>query len=49
MFYRNHIKPIVFVLSIAIGFLMCSFTVVIADQHAEEAEESEATSDAEDF
>ena len=47
MFYRNHIKPIVFVLSIAIGFLMCSFTAVIADQHAEEAEESEATSDAE--
>ena len=47
MFYRNHIKPIVFVLCIAIGFLMCSFTAVIADQHAEEAEESEATSDAE--
>ena len=47
MFYRNHIKPIVFVLCIAIGFLMCTFTAVIADQHAEEAEESEATSDAE--
>ena len=47
MSYKNHIKPIVLVLSIAISVLLCTFTTVIADQHPEEAEESEATSDAE--
>ena len=47
MSYTNHIKPIVLALSIVIGVLLCTFTTVIADQHAEEAEESETTSEAE--
>jgi iron complex outermembrane receptor protein len=47
MFYKDHIKPIVLVLSIIIGILGCTFVTVIADQHSEEGEESEATSDAE--
>ena len=48
MSYKNHVKPIVLALSIIIGILMCTFTTVMADQHAEEeAAESEATSDAE--
>ncbi len=43
MSYKNDIKPILFVLSIAIGVLMCTFTTVMADQHAEQAEEAEET------
>ena len=43
MSYKNDIKPILFVLSIAIGVLMCTFTTVMADQHAEPAEEAEET------
>ena len=46
MFYKNHIKPIVLALSIIIGIVLCTFTTVIADQHAEEAE-AETTSEAE--
>ena len=47
MYYTNHIKPIILALSIVIGILMCTFTTVMAEEHSEEAEESEATSDAE--
>ncbi|RKU15331.1 hypothetical protein C6503_13915, partial [Candidatus Poribacteria bacterium] len=35
-------------LGIVIGILVCTFTTVIADQHAEEAEEAETTSEAEE-
>ncbi len=44
---KNHIKPVVFVLSIVIGILLCTFTTVIADQHAETEEEAETTTEAE--
>ncbi|MCY3741451.1 MAG: TonB-dependent receptor [Candidatus Poribacteria bacterium] len=44
---KNHIKPIVFVLSMVIGILLCTFTTVIADQHAETEEEAETTTEAE--
>ncbi len=50
MFYKNHIKPVIFTLSIIVGILVCVFATVMADEHAEqaeEAEESEATSEAE--
>ena len=41
MSYKNDIKPILFVLSIVIGVLMCTFGTVMADQHAETTEETE--------
>ena len=44
---KNHIKPIVLALSIVIAVLLCTFTTVIADQHAETTEEAETTSEAE--
>ena len=47
MYHSKCIKPIVFVLSIIMGILVCSFTTVIADQHSESAEEVEATDEAE--
>ncbi len=43
MTYKNDIKPILFVLGIVIGILLCTFTTVMADQHAEPAEEAEET------
>ena len=43
MTYKNDIKPILFVLGIVIGVLLCTFTTVVADQHAEQAEEAEET------
>ena len=43
MSYKNHIKPIVLALSIVIGVLLCTFTTVIADEHAETTEEAETT------
>ena len=45
---KNHMKPIVFVLSIIIGVLLCTFTTVIADQHSETTEETDTTSEAEE-
>ena len=50
MFYKNHIRPVIFTLSIIVGILVCTFATVMADEHAEqaeEAEEAEATSEAE--
>ncbi len=47
MSYKNYIKPVVLALSIVIGVLLCTFTTVIADQHAETTEEAETTSEAE--
>ena len=47
MFSKNHIKPIVVALGIVVAILMCTFSTVIADQHAEEAEEAETTEEAE--
>ncbi len=47
MFSKNHIKPIVVVLGIVLAILMCSFTTVIADQHAAEEDEAETTEEAE--
>ncbi len=47
MFYKNHIKPITLVLSVIIGILVCVFGTVMADDHSETAEETEATSEAE--
>ncbi len=43
MTYKNDIKPILSLLGIVIGILLCTFTTVIADQHAEPAEEAEET------
>ena len=47
MYYSKYIKPIIFALSIFIGIAMCAFTTVIADEHAETAEEAEPTDEAE--
>ena len=47
MYYSKYIKPIIFALSIIIGILVCAFAPVIADEHAEETEETETTSEAE--
>ena len=47
MSYKNHVKPVILTLSMIIAILMCSFTTVMAEEHSEEAEESEATNDAE--
>ena len=47
MSYRNHITPIALMLSIITGILFCPFTTVMADEHAEAPEESEAVSEAE--
>ena len=44
---KNHIKPIVLALSIVIAVLLCTFTTVMADQHAETTEEAETASEAE--
>ena len=44
---KNYIKPIILALSIIIGILLCTFTTVIADEHAESAEEPETASEAE--
>ena len=44
---KNHIKPIVLALGIVISILLCTFTTVIADQHAETTEEAETTTEAE--
>ena len=43
---KNHIKPIVLALGI-ISLLLCTFTTVIADQHAETEEAAETTNEAE--
>ena len=43
MTYKNDIKPILSVLGIVIGILLCTFTTVMADQHAEPTEEAEET------
>ena len=43
---KNHIKPIVLALGI-ISLLLCTFTMVIADQHAETEEAAETTNEAE--
>ena len=47
MSYTNYIKPIGLALSIIIGIMLCTFTTVMADQHAEETEAAETTSEAE--
>ncbi len=47
MFSKNHIKSIVVVLGIVVAVLMCTFTTVIADEHAEEADEAETTEETE--
>ncbi len=47
MSYKNHVKPVILTLSMIIAILMCTFTTVMAEEHSEEAEESEATNDAE--
>ena len=47
MSYKNHVKPLVLALSIVIGILLCTFAPVMADQHAETAEEAETTNEAE--
>ncbi len=47
MFSKNHIKPIVVALGIAVAVFMCAFTTVIADQHAEETEATETAEEAE--
>ena len=47
MYYSKYLKPIVFALSILMGILMSTFTTVMADQHAETAEEAEVTDEAE--
>ena len=47
MFSKNHIKSIVVALGIVVAILMCTFTTVIADEHAEEADEAETTEEAE--
>ncbi len=49
MSYRNYIKPIILGFSIIICLLFCTFTAVMADEHAAEAEttsEAEATEEA---
>ena len=49
MSYRNYIKPITLGFSIIIGLLFCTFTAVMADEHAAEAEtasETETTEEA---
>ena len=40
---KNHFKPIILAFSIIIGVLLCVFTTVTADQHAEEAETTSET------
>ena len=47
MFSKNHIKSIVVALGIVVAVLMCTFTTVIADEHAEEADEAETTEETE--
>ena len=47
MFAKNYIKPIVLALSIVMGIMLCTFTIVVADQHSEDTEEAETTSEAE--
>ena len=44
---KNHTKPILLILGMLIGILVCTFTTVMADQHAETTEEAETTSEAE--
>ncbi len=48
MFSKNYIKPIVVAFGIVVAVLMCTFTTVIADEHAEEAEAAETTEETED-
>ena len=47
MYYSEYTKPIVFALSIFIVIAMCTFTTVMADEHAENAAEAAATDEAE--
>ena len=47
MFYKNHIKPIIFTLSIIVGILVCAFATVVAQEESETAAEAEAASEAE--
>ena len=47
MFSRNHIKPVFVALGIVVAILMCAFTTVIADEHAEEADAAETTEETE--
>ena len=48
MSHKNHTKPILLILGMLIGILVCTFTTVIADQHAETTEEAETTNDTEE-
>ena len=47
MYYSKYIKPIVFALSILMGILMCAFTTVMAEEHAETAEAAEVADETE--
>ena len=47
MFYKNHIKPILLVLSVILGILVCTFATVVAQEESETTEETEATNEAE--
>ncbi len=44
MYYSKYLKPIIFALSIFVVIAMCTFTTVIAQEEASDAEEAEATS-----
>ena len=43
MFYKNCIQSIILTLSIIMGILVCVFGTVMADEHPEASEETEAT------
>ena len=45
MYYSKYLKPIIFALSIFVVIAMCTFTTVIAQEEASDAEETEATTD----
>ena len=45
MYYSKYLKPIIFALSIFVVIAMCTFTTVIAQEEASDAEETEATAD----
>ena len=44
---KNHTKPILLILGMLIGILVCTFGTVMADQHAETTEETEDTNETE--
>ncbi len=45
MYYSKYLKPIIFALSIFVVIAMCTFTTVMAQEEASDAEETEATAD----